>query len=163
MKFFIKKLTSLSSYVLGGFVGIYFYFFFCIAILSPIFFILVLSSFDAVLNHNTTLSKTLIEIAASIVALNSFCIKKISLIKFEPHLIRKLKTELSKLFLNTVLTLVAISAIIFVSPYIKIDFAIIAIVLSLVPLSLCMFKVPSILLSLTLTKYSKFLVNFQNH
>lgn len=143
------------SMALIGFVGLIFYFFFCIAILSPLFFILGITSFDAVLNHKTTLSLTFLGMAASIATLDSFFIRKISLIKFERQLVSKLKTELSQLSLTAILTLIAMAAIICLNPYVKTDFAMIAVLLSLMPLSLSMFKLPSTLVSLLTNKKTK--------
>lgn len=133
--------------VLIGFVALAFYFFFCIAILSPLFFILGFTSFDAALNHKTTISLTFLGIATSIATLHRFFIREISLIKFERQLVSKLKTELSQLSLTAILTLIAMAAIICLSPYVKTDFAMIAVLLSLIPLSLSMFKLPSTLVS----------------
>ena len=87
--------------------------------------------------------------------LDSFFIRKISLIKFERQLVRKLKTELSQLSLTAILTLIAMAAIICLSPYVKTDFAMIAVLLSLIPLSLSMFKLPSTLVSLLTNKKIK--------
>ena len=121
----------------------------------PLFFILGFAGFEAVLNHKTTLSLTFLVIAASIAVLDSFFIRKISLIKFERQLVRKLKTELSQLSLTAILTLIAMAAIICLSPYVKTDFAMIAVLLSLIPLSLSMFKLPSTLVSLLTNKKIK--------
>lgn len=143
------------SAALLGFVGLVFYFFFCIAILSPLFFILGISGFDAALNHKTVLSLTFLGMAASIATLHRFFIREISLIKFERQLVSKLKTELSRLSLTAILTLIAMAAIICLSPYVKTDFAMIAVLLSLIPLSLSMFKLPSTLVSLLTNKKTK--------
>jgi hypothetical protein len=132
--------------------GIRIYCIFCVAILVPLFFILGFAGFEAVLNHKTTLSLTFLVIAASIAVLDSFFIRKISLIKFERQLVSKLKTELSQLSLTAILTLIAMAAIICLSPYVKTDFAMIAVLLSLIPLSLLMFKLPSTLISLLTNK-----------
>ncbi len=143
---------KLISAVLIGFVGLAFYFFFCISILSPLFFILGISSFDAVLTHKTAISLTFLAMAASIATLDSFFIRKISLIKFERQLVSKLKTELFQLSLTAILTLIAMATIICLSPYVKTDFAMIAVFLSLIPLILLMFKLPSTLVSLLTNK-----------
>ena len=145
--------------VLIGFFGLALYFFFCIAILSPLFFILGFTSFDSALNHKTTISLTFLGIATSIATLHHFFIREISLIKFERHLVSKLKTELSQLSLTAILTLIAMAAIICLSPYVKTDFAMIAVLLSLIPLSLSMFKLPSTLVSLFANKQIKKIIN----
>ncbi len=141
--------------VLIGFVGLAFYFLFCIAILSPLFFILGFTGFDAVLTHKTAISLTFLGIATSIATLHRFFIREISLIKFERQLVSKLKVELSQLSLTAILTIIALAAIICLSPYIKTDFAMIAVLLSLIPLSLSMFKLPSTLVSLIASKQIK--------
>ena len=145
----MKKLM-LSKLVCFAFIipiGQFFYFLFC-ATLTFLFFAFEINIMDAALNHKTSVSITLLQIAASITAIDSFFIKKTSLIKFAPQLTKKLKTELSRLSLIIILTLIAMSAIIYLSPYLKTDFTLIALVLSAMPLSLFMFNVPSALTSL---------------
>jgi hypothetical protein len=66
----------LSTFV--GLVGLCFYFVFCIAVLAPLFFILGISSMEAVLHHELNTSTVFLGIAASVAALDSFFIKKIS-------------------------------------------------------------------------------------
>lgn len=149
------KILKLVSTILIGFVGLAFYFFFCIAILFPLFLILGFTSFDAVLSHKTTISLTFLGIATSIATLHHFFIREISLIKFERQLVQKLKSELSQLSLTAILTLIAMAAIICLSPYFKTDFAMIAVMLILIPLSLSMFKLPSTLVSLLTNKQIK--------
>ena len=148
-------LLKLISTVVDILKGLRIYCIFCVAILVPLFFILGFASFDAVLNHKTTISLTFLVIAASISVLDSFFIRKISLIKFERQLVSKLKVELSQLSLTAILTLIAISVIICISPYVKTDFAMTAVLLSLIPLGLSMFKLPSTLVSLLTNKKTK--------
>lgn len=126
----------------------------CIAILVPLFLIFGFAGMDIVLHQKTNVAISLLGVAASISTLDKFFIKKISLIRTEPQLIKKLKTDLSHFSLTLILTLIVISVIICLNPYIKTEFALIAVFACLIPLSLSMLLIPSTLI-IFLANYSQ--------